>query len=106
MSNPQETTKTTALDSMEDIVGRLLQIGTTAASVLVGVGLVVLFLGIAPALAPKLITAGLIILVSTPVLRVVAALGVFVREKDWIFAAISTTVLVVLGVGVLLGKTH
>lgn len=91
---------------IEVIVGRMLMMGTVAASILIGVGVASLVLGVAPDLARQLTTAGLITLVATPVLRVLSAIWVYVRERDYVFAAISTLVLAVLACGVLLGKTH
>jgi uncharacterized membrane protein len=53
-----------------------------------------------------LVTAGLIALVLTPVLRVATAFVVFLQERDRAFALISFFVLAAIAVGVLLGKTH
>lgn len=53
-----------------------------------------------------MITSGLVVLVMTPILRVAAALWLYVRVRDYVFAAISLSVLVVLALGVWLGRAH
>ncbi|MCC7144954.1 MAG: DUF1634 domain-containing protein [Phycisphaeraceae bacterium] len=40
--------------------------------------------------------AGLLLLILTPVLRVVVSAGTFVRNRDWFFALITTLVFLVL----------
>lgn len=44
----------------------------------------------------RLIQAGLLILVLTPLVRVIVLTRVFARERDWPFAAISIGVILLL----------
>lgn len=52
----------------------------------------------------SLIIAGLILLIATPVLRVAISIVTFVIEKDWVFAAITSLVFVLLLCSFYLGK--
>jgi uncharacterized membrane protein len=46
-----------------------------------------------------IIAAGLLLLIATPITRVAVLMGVFVRERDRLYVAISAIVLAVLLVG-------
>jgi len=46
---------------------------------------------------PPLLKWGILILMSTPVARVVVVTVGLLREKDWLFAAVSLWILAVLG---------
>ncbi len=50
------------------------------------------------------IVLGLLLLIATPVLRVVASVLVYLRERDWAYAGITGTVLALLVLCFLLGK--
>lgn len=50
-----------------------------------------------------LLTAGLLVLTLVPIGRVAFTVVVFVLERDWIFAFLTSLVLALLGLGVLLG---
>ncbi|HEY7512199.1 MAG TPA: DUF1634 domain-containing protein [Vicinamibacteria bacterium] len=47
--------------------------------------------------------AGLVLLVATPVARVLAVTAGFAHARDWLFAALSFGVLAVLAIGTVLG---
>lgn len=47
---------------------------------------------------------GLLILIATPILRVVGSIGAFVYERDWRFAAITSLVLGILVISLFLGR--
>jgi uncharacterized membrane protein len=51
------------------------------------------------------LTLGLLVLLLTPVARVVALLIVFVRRSAWLFAGLALLVLGVIAVGAYLGLT-
>lgn len=51
---------------------------------------------------PRLAMAGLVVLVLTPLARVVLLTKIFARERDWPFAAISFGVLLLLIVSMIL----
>lgn len=83
----------------------LLRAGSTLAALLIAVGLALLTLGSA-AVGHGLVTAGLIVLVLTPVARVLVAMLAFLKERDYVFAGICAVVLFAVTLGVLLGRTH
>ncbi|MBJ6724407.1 DUF1634 domain-containing protein [Geomonas sp. Red875] len=68
-----------------------------------GLGLVDLVIGEAQ-IAPKVITAGILVLMSTPVMRVVVAAVIFVKEGDWRFALFSLVVLIAVAIGAIVGQ--
>jgi uncharacterized membrane protein len=83
-----------AIERLEAQVGRLLQTGVTLATVCLSAGLLMwLTLG-GGRVASATLTAGLVILMLTPLARVVASLVAYVRLRDWFF--VGTTVLVLL----------
>ena len=59
----------------------------------------------AVALKPfAIISAGLVLLISTPILRVGASIAAFCLEKDWLYAGISAFVFCTLLISFLFGK--
>ncbi|RPJ58758.1 MAG: DUF1634 domain-containing protein [Acidobacteria bacterium] len=84
---------------LERNIGRVLRAGAIFSAALLAAGLV--FEAAAPAspAAGFLLAAGLIVLMATPVARVVLSIVEFGAEGDWRFVAIGLTVL-----GVLLGS--
>jgi uncharacterized membrane protein len=54
--------------------------------------------------ASGFLALGLLVLIATPILRVVGSIIAFLYERDWRYAGITTVVLLVLGVSLLLGK--
>lgn len=113
---------------MEAIMGRLLQAGVTLASVVILAG-VVLYLAkhrastadysvflsepeflrdparlrdqIAKGDAAALIQVGVLLLIATPVARVIFAVVAFLMERDWLYVAISLFVLAALLFGLI-----
>ncbi|MBU5614555.1 DUF1634 domain-containing protein [Geomonas sp. Red51] len=73
------------------------------AAALLAVGIALMVFG-HTGFAPRLITVGLLVLLGTPVMRVVAAAIIFVKERDWHFALFSLVVLCALAVGIYFGK--
>lgn len=109
--------------AVEAVTVRLLRAGVGLAALLMALGLVLLFLGgpggwlsasvrhpegwwsgLLLLQPPALIQTGLVVLIATPVLRVLAAAVIYARERDRAFAAISVTVLALLLLGVLLAR--
>ena len=70
---------------------RALRIATWLAAALLGGGLLLWLAG--SGLAPGALHAGLWLLISTPVVRVVMALADYAREGDWTFAVLTLIVL-------------
>ena len=91
-----------ALESLERTLGRLLRAGVLAAAVLLAFGLVVSIAAGATPLSAGTLTAGLIVLMATPILRVVVSLVAYARMRDWFFVATTVSVFVLLAVTVLL----
>lgn len=50
------------------------------------------------------LAVGLLVLIATPILRVIGSIGAFVYERDWRFVGITTLVLGVLIVSMVLGR--
>ena len=115
---------------MEAIMGRLLQVGVLLAATVVLVGGVMylfahagapanyrvfaatpvalrhpttLLQGIARGDASAIIELGILLLVATPICRVIFAVIAFALERDRLYVAISLTVLAVLLLGMLRG---
>ena len=86
----------TQLDRLEARIGWLLHGGVVASSVCLTVGLVLTLVGNAAALANTMLVVGLMILLVTPVTRVVASVIEYVREGDWLFVTLTSGVLLVL----------
>jgi uncharacterized membrane protein len=89
-----EPSNDAALERLEIQVGRLLEAGVMLASTCLGVGLLLWFAAGPGRAARFLLSAGLVVLMLTPLARVVASLVAYVRLRDWFFVA--TTVLVCL----------
>ena len=85
-----------AIDRLELRVGRLLEAGVRLAAACLGIGLALLFVLGDGRPANLLMTTGLVVLMVTPLARVVAALVTYVRLRDWVFATTTVMVFVVL----------
>lgn len=115
--------ETTTDHELEILLGRLLRVGVSIAATLVISGAVWyllrhgqelaayrvfkpldsnrpgvkdVFEGIAAGRGRSLIQAGLLVLIATPVARVVFSLVAFTRQRDWIYVTITLIVLAVL----------
>jgi uncharacterized membrane protein len=98
----QDTEETTKGLAIERILARVLRLGSIIAGVLLAAGIGAMLL-IGGSFPHRLITAGLITLLLTPVLRVLVAAMVFCKERDWLFALFCLVVLCCLAAGVKLG---
>ena len=84
-----------ALERLELQLGRLLNTGVILATASLTLGLVMWFVtGGRPANAT--LTAGLLVLMLTPLARVVASFVVYWRLRDWFFVVTTVMVFVVL----------
>jgi uncharacterized membrane protein len=84
------------LGPLELKLGRLLFAGVTTSAACLVAGLVLTLAGVNPAVANLILTAGLVILMITPIARVVASLVVYVRLRDWFFVWTTIVVFAVL----------
>jgi uncharacterized membrane protein len=87
-------TKHSTSASLDRLLAGFLQCGTWAACALIGAGL---FAG------TKALTAGVALFILLPVLRVVLMLAVFARQRDYLYATIAATVLLVIAAGCVIG---
>lgn len=61
--------------------------------------------GLAAFKGQAIVVAGLLVLIATPVLRVAISVLVFLEQRDYLFAVFTATVLAILLISFLLGKT-
>ena len=95
----------------ERAIARLLRHGTWLASAITALGLAMDFVP-AHFTAPYLsslsgegvMKAGIALFILLPVARVALMLGIFVRERDYSYAAIAALVLAIIALGVLFGR--
>jgi uncharacterized membrane protein len=117
--------------AVEQLVGRLLQIGVGIAALVVVIGGVLLLAhhgaevpnystfrgepesirtlygvvhGLRAADARSIIQFGLLLLIATPILRVAFTWVAFVLQHDWVYVAITSVVLVLLLYGLIFGR--
>ncbi len=81
---------------LETILGRVLKVGALTSTSLMAVGLLLQLAGVDLSLSTTLTRAGLVVLMATPVARVVVSVGDFAMQRDWVFLALTGTVLVIL----------
>ena len=79
---------------LETLLGRVLLGGVLSSAGCLAAGLTLSLLRAGP--ADALLTIGLMILMATPILRVVVSLVEYVRMRDWFFVATTMVVLLVL----------
>ena len=84
------------INRLERHLGRLLFAGVSSSAALLLVGLLLWMTGTAPALSHGVLNAGLIVLMATPILRVIVSLIEYVRMRDWFFVLTTLGVLIVL----------
>jgi uncharacterized membrane protein len=81
---------------LERIIGTVLRAGVMASSVCLAAGLVLSLATGGGALSGFLLNAGIIVLLATPVARVIVSTVQYVAERDWAFATLTVIVLVEL----------
>lgn len=81
----------------EHALGRTLHAGIVVSTTLLALGLL-LVLAAPGRAADLLLQAGLLVLMGTPMARVLLSCIEFVRQRDWFFAANAFGVLVVLAI--------
>jgi uncharacterized membrane protein len=84
------------LARLERTLGRILVTGVVVSALLLAGGLA-LWLAHPSAAGLRLLNAGLIVLMATPILRVLVSFAEYVRIRDWIFAGATVIVLIELG---------
>ena len=91
-----------SLDRLENRLGVLLKAGVLSSAAALAIGLLAWFSGGATTFSSGALTLGLLILMATPILRVVVSLVAYIRMRDWFFVGTTITVFVLLGITVLL----
>jgi uncharacterized membrane protein len=81
---------------LEHAIGVVLRSGVIVSSLCLAVGLALSLAGAAPAAAPPLLQVGIIVLLCTPVARVVVSTVEYISDRDWPFASLTTIVLLEL----------
>jgi len=81
------------LNDLETTLGRVLRAGVTLSTIALVAGLAVAaFAGGGP-LATRFLTIGVLLLIATPVARVVVSALAYLRQRDWTFALLTLIVL-------------
>ena len=88
--------------AFESALGRLLGVGILASTVCLAAGLVLALSGRGPGTARQLLMAGLLLLMATPVARVLVSVITYARRHDWLFAVLTLVVLLELAASVLI----
>ncbi len=81
---------------LERWLGKVLTWGTISSTLLLAAGLVLQLAGVNHGLAANLTHVGLVILMATPVARVVVSVVEYALGRDWLFVALTSGVLVIL----------
>ena len=91
-----------ALQRLEMTLGRLLQAGVISSAICLAAGLVWWMARGNSEMSTTLLTIGLIVLMATPIVRVVVSLVAYIRMRDWFFVATTVMVFVLLAATVAL----
>ena len=83
-------------ERLERIVGRVLRLGVTTSTGCFTLGLALSFVNGLSAIAGALLHAGIVVLLITPVARVVVSAAEYALQRDWVFVGLTLTVLVEL----------
>lgn len=121
LATPEDMQTAKERRDLNEVVHGVLIIGlvVSTALMLAGVGLALLDQRDLPTVVPDIgdvvgrvlalrpsgfLALGLLVLIATPILRVIGSIGAFLYERDWRFAGVTTLVLAVLIVSLLLGR--
>jgi uncharacterized membrane protein len=92
----ENTVRDREMTRLELVIGKVLFAGVATSSVCLAVGLGLSLLGGMASVAGLLLSAGIVILLATPVARVIVSMIDYLIAGDWIFAGLTTIVLVEL----------
>jgi len=81
---------------MERVVGTVLRAGVIASSACLAVGLLLSLATGGGPVAGLLLNTGIVVLLATPVARVIVSTAEYIVERDWPFAMLTTIVLLEL----------
>jgi uncharacterized membrane protein len=88
--------------TLELAIGRLLRFGIRATTLCLSVGLGMMAAGVGLDVALALLSLGLLLLLATPVARVVISILDYARQRDWLFFVLTVVVLLELAASVVL----
>ena len=88
------------LGRLERQLGRLLVAGVILSAVLLAGGLALWLRAPGHPATVWLLNAGLVVLMGTPIMRVIVSLAEYVRLRDWVFAGLTVAVLAELALTV------
>jgi len=77
---------------LEQIIGIVLRTGVVTSSVCLGAGLVLSLIGVVTPTA-VLLNVGVVVLLATPVARVIVSIVEYVNDRDWAFVTLTAIVL-------------
>lgn len=95
-----------SLSRLEYHLGRLLIVGVIVSAALLTVGLALWLAQPDGVAAVWLLNAGLVVLMATPIMRVLVSFAEYVRIRDWFFVATTIVVLVELTVSLVVALIH
>jgi hypothetical protein len=98
MTTNRVSTNDDPLADLERRLGRLFVAGLTLSAGSLVCGLGVYLLTSDPSTTPWLLSTGLMILMATPLLRVIVSAIEYVRIRDWFFVLTTVAVLIELSV--------
>jgi len=81
---------------LESEIGRLLRVGVVVSTTLLVIGLLTSISGASARASQVLLSTAVVILLATPAARVVISVVEYARERDWLFVALTTIVLLTL----------
>lgn len=94
------TDQSPGLSSLEVHLGRLLFAGVVSSAICLAIGLALWLTAGQSVLSADLLGLGLLLLMATPILRVIVSVVEYARMRDWFFVVTTLAVLIVLGVTV------
>jgi uncharacterized membrane protein len=95
-----------SLDRLEAHLGRLLVTGVIVSAALLAIGLGLWLANPQSGIAFWLLNAGLVVLMATPMMRVVVSFAEYVNMRQWFFAGVTIVVLVELSITVLVALSR
>jgi uncharacterized membrane protein len=81
---------------LERLIGIVLRAGVVASSICLSIGLLLSLATGGGPLASVLLNIGIVVLLATPLARVVVSTVQYVRDRDWTFATLTFIVLLEL----------
>ena len=81
------------MNELERAIGRVLRIGVMTSAVALVAGFGIATVSGVGQLSMRLLTLGVLVLIATPVARVVMSAVAYIRRRDWTFALLTLIVL-------------